>query len=59
MTFVYDPHSESTEFCVWDAQSFELVMKMPTRERVPHGFHGTWVFSSELEDADQYMQAQS
>lgn len=53
MTFVYDPHSESTEFCVWDAQTFEPVMKAATKERVPHGFHGTWVHSHELEDSEE------
>ena len=52
MTFVYDPHNESTQFCVWDAQTFELVSKVNTKERVPHGFHGTWVPSSELAETD-------
>ena len=49
MTFVYDPATNKTEFCMWDAKTTELVMKANTRERVPHGFHGTFVEAKDLD----------
>jgi carotenoid cleavage dioxygenase len=50
MTFVYDPTSDSTDFQMWDAQTLEPVLKVGTKQRVPHGMHGTWVNSEDLGD---------
>lgn len=49
MAFVYDPHANQSEFCVWDAGNCELVMKFKTQQRVPFGFHGTFVNEEDLE----------
>merc|ERR1712032_1387522 len=49
MTFVFDPETDKTEFCMWDAATCDLVMKAETRERVPHGFHGTYVEADDLD----------
>merc|ERR1711998_116944 len=43
MTFVYDPTTDGTDFQMWDAQTLEPVLKGGTKQRVPHGMHGTWV----------------
>ena len=49
MTFVYDPHGEKSEYCLWDAKDCELVMKFDTNQRVPFGFHGIFVDEEDLE----------
>lgn len=43
MTFVYDWETKQSSFMMWDAQTFELKVDAPLKDRVPHGFHGLFV----------------
>ena len=39
---------DTTDFCIWDAQTCKLTMKAKTKKRVPHGFHGLWIDETDL-----------
>ena len=45
VTFVYDENSNSSELVVVNAQDVtaEPVARVIIPQRVPYGFHGTWV----------------
>lgn len=48
MTYVFDDATESSEFVVLDASDFtgDAVARVPLPQRVPYGFHGSWVPSA-------------
>ena len=45
MTYVHDEKTEKTEFVILDASNFsgEPVARIPLPQRVPYGFHGSWM----------------
>lgn len=45
LTFVYDTAAETSELVVVNAQDMaaEPIARIPMPQRVPYGFHGTWV----------------
>lgn len=43
MTFVYDWAKKESSFVMWDAQTLEVKVDAPLKDRVPHGFHGLFV----------------
>lgn len=51
LTFVYDVHTNTSQFVVYDAKTFSetplATVALP--QRVPFGFHGNWVSDAELE----------
>jgi carotenoid cleavage dioxygenase len=50
MTFVYDEGSKTSELVVVDAQNLtdEPVARVLIPQRVPYGFHGTWVSEEQI-----------
>ncbi len=51
VTFVYDENEQQSELVIVDAQNItaEPVARVIIPQRVPYGFHGTWVSQSLLE----------
>lgn len=51
VTFVYDENEQQSEFVVVDAQNItaEPVARVIIPQRVPYGFHGTWVSQEQLQ----------
>jgi carotenoid cleavage dioxygenase len=49
MTYVHDEGSGRSEFVVLDASSFEAkpLARVPLPQRVPYGFHGSWIADAE------------
>ena len=49
ITFIYDQHAKASEFVVFDARTMasEPVAVVALPQRVPYGFHGTWIPASE------------
>ncbi|HET9692197.1 MAG TPA: carotenoid oxygenase family protein [Acidimicrobiales bacterium] len=45
LAYVYDAATDGSELCVWDADdiSAEPVARVRLPQRVPDGFHGTWL----------------
>jgi carotenoid cleavage dioxygenase-like enzyme len=45
MTFVYDKATNSSSFVVLDASDMSAspIAEVPIPQRVPHGFHGSWI----------------
>jgi carotenoid cleavage dioxygenase len=45
MSYVYDKATDSTSFVVLDATDMSAapVAEVPLPQRVPHGFHGSWI----------------
>lgn len=43
MTTIYDSNLEKSFFVMWDAKSFAVVAKVQLEQRVPYGFHSTFV----------------
>jgi carotenoid cleavage dioxygenase len=50
LTFVHDEGSDTSELVVVNAQDFtaEPVARVLIPQRVPYGFHGTWVSEEQL-----------
>ena len=48
MTYVYDDKTGQSEFVVVDASNFSAapVARVPLPQRVPYGFHGSWIGDS-------------
>jgi carotenoid cleavage dioxygenase len=51
VTFVYDEGTETSELLVLDAQQItqEPVARVLIPQRVPYGFHGTWISESQMQ----------
>ena len=51
MSFVYDWEAKTSEFVMWDAKTMDEVpvVAVKTKDRVPHGFHTTFVAEKDLE----------
>lgn len=51
MSFVFDWKTKKTEFVMWDALTMNEtpVLRVETKERVPHGFHTWFVQENEIE----------
>ena len=49
VTFIYDRAKKASEFVVFDARTMsdEPVAVVALPQRVPYGFHGTWVPADE------------
>ena len=49
MTFVYDEHRDASEFVILDAADFggRPVARVQLPQRVPYGFHGSWIPDSD------------
>ena len=49
MTFVYDESTETSELLVLDAQQVtdEPIARVLIPQRVPYGFHGTWISNAQ------------
>ena len=45
MTFIYDYDTDQSEFIILNAQDFEgePVARVKLPQRVPNGFHGSWI----------------
>lgn len=43
MTAVHDWKQNKAHFVMWDAKTLEPVLNAPLKERVPNGFHSTFV----------------
>jgi carotenoid cleavage dioxygenase len=45
MSYVYDENSNETEFVILDASDLKKdpVARVKLPQRVPHGFHGSWM----------------
>jgi carotenoid cleavage dioxygenase len=50
LTYVHDEGAGRTELVVLDASSFEAkpLARVPLPQRVPYGFHGSWIGDAEL-----------
>jgi carotenoid cleavage dioxygenase len=48
LAWVYDPATDTSDLCVWDADDHtaEPVARVRAPQRVPDGFHGTWLPAS-------------
>jgi carotenoid cleavage dioxygenase len=51
VTFVYDENEQQSELVIVDAQNItaEPVARVIIPQRVPYGFHGTWVSQEQLQ----------
>ena len=49
MTFLYNYKTESSSYCIWDAQTMDEILRVPIKKRVPIGFHGIFVDEKDLE----------
>ena len=49
LTYVYDQPTDSSEFVVLDATDMagEALARVPLPQRVPFGFHGSWIPDAE------------
>ena len=47
MTFVYDWNANVSQFVMWDAKSLEVVVQADLAQRVPNGFHSTFVHEND------------
>lgn len=45
LAYVYDPSTDTSDLCVWDADDHVAapVARVQLPQRVPDGFHGTWI----------------
>ncbi len=50
LTYVYDENTQTSELLVVDAQDFsaEAIARVIMPQRIPYGFHGTWVAETQL-----------
>eukprot|EP00002_Diphylleia_rotans_P033650 TRINITY_DN7172_c0_g4_i1.p1 TRINITY_DN7172_c0_g4~~TRINITY_DN7172_c0_g4_i1.p1 ORF type:complete len:527 (+),score=120.95 TRINITY_DN7172_c0_g4_i1:58-1638(+) len=49
VTFTYNEATNSSEFIIVDAKSMKLLCRLATPQRVPYGYHGTWVTAEQID----------
>jgi len=57
LTFVFDEHSQKSEFVVYDSKTMNpkplLQVRLP--QRVPYGFHGIWVDENQIQKQKELL----
>ncbi len=50
MTFVFDESTHSSELRLLDSRELVELARVPLPQRVPYGFHGTWMTPQQIAD---------
>jgi len=48
MTVVHDWTTDKCELVIWDAKDLSVVSRVPTKDRIPNGFHCAFIPEADL-----------